>query len=613
MTTKIFEELPSRDNRPSPAGAGGQGPTNMKEKMEKKVRQAVYDIRYRARREGMDVKQAYSQYMQNSSLNGQERNMVKAKIFGTGMKEDYNTIGEGVSRKEKNKITYTMPKDGGWGAYDDKGRTAYIVNPFNSALNRAQANAEKRHEGEKKAKKDLAKKDLAKEDYNIEEFASNSVANALFKVFVEGVKEEFNLGEEYLQELENTSDRKYKVRVTDKNGTSYVRYATRDKISDLRANPNIESVEMTEYGEPYEGERSKGDRTAAAKAGRDYDGDGKVESGAKEHAGSVHNAIQRKSGGTPDGKDTSRVKEDFDFIEEDFIEEKKNSKKGGRYYNVMRGKNTELVKIFPEVGKSYNEEFFPESAVSTAQQKFMGMVHAYKKGEMKNASPEVKKAAKEMSDTEAKKFASTKHEGLPQHVKKKVQEETACDSSEPQKDTRGDYAKKEMIKNRLRSGLGVKNPIVMVSDDQDVKEDLQASVTGALKKGADFMKTNPVGKAASAVLAPVGTGRRTVTDAEQKQKIQRNVAKEEVEMIDERRREDKGTQRKPRDKAFELVAKSIGTARMGVKPRGQKKEPGKKPPAAGEYGSERRSPEQIVKNNRAIKKQGQENMSSRFD
>jgi hypothetical protein len=534
MTTKIFEELPSRNNSPASAGAERSGPTNMKEKMEKKVRQAVYDIRYRARREGMDIKQAYSQYMQNSSLNGQERNMVKAKVFGTGMKENYN----------------------------------------------------------------------------IEEFASNSVANALFKVFVEGVKEEFNLGEEYLQELENTSDRKYKVRVTDKNGTSYVRYATRDKISDLRANPNIESVEMTEYGEPYEGERTKGDRTAAAKAGKDYDGDGKVESGAKEYRGSVHNAIQRKRGGTPDGKDTSRVKEDFDFIEEDFIEEKKNSKKGGKFYNVMRGKNTELVKIFPEVGKSYNEEFFPESAVSTAQQKFMGMVHAYKKGKMSNASPEVKKAAKEMSDTEAKKFASTKHEGLPKHVQK---EETACDSSEPQRDTRGDYAKTNLIKNKLRSALGVKNPIVMVSDDQDVKEDLQASVTGALKKGADFMKTNPVGKAASAVLAPVGTGRRTVTDAEQKQKIQRNVAKEEVEMIDERRREDKGTQRKPRDKAFELVAKSVGTGRMGVKPRGQKKEPGKKPPVAGEYGSERRSPEQIVKNNRAIKKQGQENMSSRFD
>jgi len=470
MTTKIFEELPSRDNRPAPAGAERPGPTNMKEKMEKKVRQAVYDIRYRARREGVDIKQAYSQYMQNSSLNGQERNLVKAKIFGRPMAEDYN----------------------------------------------------------------------------IEEFASNSVAKALFKVFVEGVEEESTLGEEYIQELKNMPDRKYKVRVTDKNGTSYVRYATRDKISDLRANPNIESVEMTEYGEPYEGERSKGDRTAAAKAGKDYDGDGEVESGAKEYRGSVHNAIQRKRGGSPDGRDTSNVKEDIDFFEE-----KKNSKKGGKFYDIKRkSKKPNQVTLFPEAGKTHNEEFFLEDAVSTAQQKFMGMVHAYKNGEMKNASPEVKKAAQEMSDKEATKFASTKHEGLPKHVQK---EETACDSSEPQRDTRGDYAKKEMIRNRLRSGLGVKNPIVMVSDDGEVKEDLQASVTGALKKGTDFMKTNPVGKAASAVLDPVGTGSGTVTGAKQKQKIQQNVAKEEVEMIDERRRENKGTPRKPRDPAVEFL------------------------------------------------------------
>ena len=43
---------------------------------------------------------------------------------------------------------------------------------------------------------------------------------------------------------------------------------------------------------------------------KDHDGDGKVESGAKEHAGAVHNAIQRKKGGKPDGKDTTSIKEE---------------------------------------------------------------------------------------------------------------------------------------------------------------------------------------------------------------------------------------------------------------------------------------------------------------
>ena len=48
------------------------------------------------------------------------------------------------------------------------------------------------------------------------------------------------------------------------------------------------------------------------KADKDYDGDGKVESGAKEYRGAVHNAIQKKKGGKPDGKDTSNVKKGHD-------------------------------------------------------------------------------------------------------------------------------------------------------------------------------------------------------------------------------------------------------------------------------------------------------------
>jgi len=51
-------------------------------------------------------------------------------------------------------------------------------------------------------------------------------------------------------------------------------------------------------------------------------------------------------------------------------------------------------------------------AVSKAQQKFMGMVHAAHKGE-EPASPEVAKAAASMSKGDAEDFASTKHAGLP--------------------------------------------------------------------------------------------------------------------------------------------------------------------------------------------------------
>jgi hypothetical protein len=59
-------------------------------------------------------------------------------------------------------------------------------------------------------------------------------------------------------------------------------------------------------------------------------------------------------------------------------------------------------------------------AVSKAQQKFMGMVHATQKGDMESPSPEVSKAADSMSDKDAKDFASTSHKGLPDKIKEMV-------------------------------------------------------------------------------------------------------------------------------------------------------------------------------------------------
>ena len=65
-------------------------------------------------------------------------------------------------------------------------------------------------------------------------------------------------------------------------------------------------------------------------------------------------------------------------------------------------------------------------------------------------------------------------------------------------------------------------------------------------------------------------------------------------------------------KVMRSVMKSMGSGRMGVQPRGQKKEPGKKPPKAGEYGGPT-SPAQKVAKRRAERQRSQDNMSSRFD
>lgn len=68
-------------------------------------------------------------------------------------------------------------------------------------------------------------------------------------------------------------------------------------------------------------------------------------------------------------------------------------------------------------------EVIAEKAVSKAQQRFMGMVHAMQKGEkIKGASPELKKVARTMKKSDAKDFAKTKHKGLPDHVDEKWSE-----------------------------------------------------------------------------------------------------------------------------------------------------------------------------------------------
>jgi hypothetical protein len=412
-----------------------------------------------------------------------------------------------------------------------------------------------------------------KEEYiqYMEDSASDLVANALYKVFVEGVSKEKPIKLDYLNELAENPDKKYKVSVYDpKSDTRYVRYATREKITQLRSKGL--RVELTEYGDPRESEAKKGSQTAAAlgggKAKKDYDGDGNVESGAKEHAGAVHNAIQRKRGLPADGKDTSSVKEDFIADATTVVQ---NTKK-------ITGKgvdNSSLVKVFPEdgvedrAGKSVNQtnvfahyesdgETISEMSKSKAQRKFIDMIQEKTLTSVEEGA-KVDRMVAHITSSEIKSgkspkkakniaWATANKRGMLDN-KNKIKEETTCDSSEPERDIRGDYAKKQVIKNKLRAAFGVKNPIVMVCDDEDVKEDLQATVKSALEKGADFMKTNPVGKAASAVLDPVGKGKGTVTGAEQK----RNVAKEEVEMIDERRKEDAGTPRRPRDRAVEFL------------------------------------------------------------
>jgi hypothetical protein len=238
MKKHIAEELPARQNpqasqsRPGgdqkPQSGGdqkpGQSQSGGSDSVDKQVRQAIYDIRYRARRENISLEQAYSQYIANSNLPQEAKMRIKEALFPKG--------GEGGGKEEASNESYT----------------SHGV--------------------------DLAEK---------------SLSNAFYKVFVEGVEEKVD--EDALREAFTKGEgegKKYKVKVTDKNGRSYVRWANREKVATLRANPNIQSVEMTDYGDTYEGDEDEG-----KKAKKDYDGDGKVETSTQEWKGSRDKAIKK--------------------------------------------------------------------------------------------------------------------------------------------------------------------------------------------------------------------------------------------------------------------------------------------------------------------------------
>ena len=67
-------------------------------------------------------------------------------------------------------------------------------------------------------------------------------------------------------------------------------------------------------------------------------------------------------------------------------------------------------------------------AVSKKQQQFFGIVRAIQKGEQAPTTPETAKAAAEMKKSDVKKFASTKHKGLPE---KKVTKEELDKNDKP--------------------------------------------------------------------------------------------------------------------------------------------------------------------------------------
>ena len=91
-------------------------------------------------------------------------------------------------------------------------------------------------------------------------------------------------------------------------------------------------------------------------------------------------------------------------------------------------------------------------ALSKKQQRFFGIVRAIQKGEQTPTTPETAKAAEDMKKTDVKKFASTKHKGLPEKKVTKEEIQTDRKISFPEMQKRIRDAKERRRQQKKESG-----------------------------------------------------------------------------------------------------------------------------------------------------------------
>jgi len=200
--------------------------------------------------------------------------------------------------------------------------------------------------------KALAKKMLVGEEYDFID-VSNSISKLVNKAFLEHHQKDKDgntipHGGDDISE-EEMKGGKYKIRVKDKKtGKSYVRMADRAKISELRKNPNIESVEMTGYGSAYEGEKKKGEQTAKTKSGKGLDPvgkeDGDVNNDGKKDKTDSYLMNRRKAIGKAMAKE--------EFIGEVAETNKVDANK--KKVDVMKGKN--VIKVNPDMKEGMEKD-----------------------------------------------------------------------------------------------------------------------------------------------------------------------------------------------------------------------------------------------------------------
>ena len=182
-----------------------------------------------------------------------------------------------------------------------------------------------------------------KEEYTLGELKAiledDSLAHLHADVF--DLVESFLIGEEVIEEASSKKSQKgetlYKVRVVNNDDRAEVRYASRAKISQLRSNDNIKSVEITGHGDAYNEKPKKGGEKKLDPVGKE---DGDVDNDGDQDSSDKYLMKRRKAIGKAIAKEESEVDECWKTHKKVGMK-----MKGGKLVNDCRPKNEEVEEV----------------------------------------------------------------------------------------------------------------------------------------------------------------------------------------------------------------------------------------------------------------------------
>ena len=291
------------------------------------------------------------------------------------------------------------------------------------------------------------------------------------------------------------------------------------------------------------------------KAKRDYDGDGTIETGSKEHAGVVHNAIQRAKGKKADGQDTRKEEVEqvaeadslaamaarrekrlaaqrkregttgagHDFGHDHGISDAERKKRQDKEFDAFIGRGKKTKK---EEGKKTKKEEF-----ELVDERYKG-----KHGQSEKEYKDDRSQGGKMVSGDSKMSGAEYTHG--RRVK------AANPGSQPDEGGKTKPKSQGKMDRGTRADLEYRKANLKKKEQKEELElqelDIKGAVTGALDRGSQFMKKNPVGRAVGNVLKPVGSGRgtarpsvRTQNTIRQNQQSQMNSFEPEGDQIDE--------------------------------------------------------------------------------